>query len=123
MFVFQFVLKFWKKCGLPFDKFNVGVLADVDLSLLTDWPDGSVELLVFVSVFSDCGGADIVGVFGGDSSLTCLADFNLSITALNELLLFLFAWLLLPDDLIESWLDDDASIKVSIGMNEVDTFV
>lgn len=68
----------------------------------------------------DCDGADIVGVFGGDSSFACRADFNLSITALNEPFRFLLAWLL-PDDLIESWLDDDASIKLSIGMN-VDIF-
>lgn len=105
---------------LPFDKFSVGVFADIVFSLLAVWPTGTVTVLVFASVPIVCGGADNVGVFGGDSSFACRADFNLSITALNEPFRFLFAWLLLPDDLIESWLDDDASIKLSIGMNDVD---
>lgn len=76
---------------LPFDKFSVGVFADIVFSLLAVWPTGTVTVLVFASVPIVCGGADNVGVFGGDSSFACRADFNLSITALNEPFRFLFA--------------------------------
>lgn len=109
---------------IPFDRFIVGALLDVSFSLLTVWPaDDEAEEGIFVgSVVTDCAGVDSVGVFGGDSSFTCRADFNLSMTALSEPFRFLFGWLL-PDDFIESWLDDDASIKLSIGMNGVDIFV
>lgn len=109
-----------------------GVLFDMSFSLLIEWPAvdaaaaataaAATEGVMFVvSAVIDCDGVGSVGVFGGDSSFTCRADFNLSMTALSEPFRFLFGWLL-PDDFIESWLDDDASIKLSIGMNGVDIF-
>lgn len=108
------------RIGLPFKgKFDGILLAEAVFSLLTARPaaadeeeeleEAEVEMaegavvaaMVLASVQIDCGGVDMVGVFGGDSSLTCRADFSLSITALSDPLRFLFAWLL-PDDLIES---------------------
>lgn len=123
----------WKtRICLPFDKFIDDAFDDAVFSLLLDEcppPDDDdvdddidVDDVVMASVPIACDGVDNVGVFGGDSSFTCRADFSLSITALNEPFRLTFAGLL-PDDLIESWLDDDASIKLSIGIkDDVDTF-
>lgn len=73
-----------------FDKLSdCELLVDAVFSLLIAW---LVEMEVIVeSGPSDCDGVVNVGVFGGDSSFTCRADFNLSITALSEPLRFLFA--------------------------------
>lgn len=80
------------------------MLFDVIFSLLTAWPAvdadaaaaataataAAEEAMLVVSVVIDCDGVGSVGVFGGDSSFTCRADFNLSMTALNEPFRFLF---------------------------------
>lgn len=75
-------------CHLPLGRFRV--FDDAALSLLIDWPlDADDTMLVSLPI--DCDGVGMVGVFGGDSSFTCFADFNLSMTALNEPLRFLLA--------------------------------
>lgn len=73
---------------LPLGRFRV--LDDGILSLLIVWPLDADDTM-FASLPIDCDGVGMVGVFGGDSSFTCRADFNLSMTALSEPFRFLLA--------------------------------
>lgn len=73
---------------LPLGRFRV--LDDGVLSLLIGWPLDADDTMV-ASLPIDCVGVGMVGVFGGDSSFTCRADFNLSMTALSEPFLFFCA--------------------------------
>lgn len=88
------------------DELDVPPLLDADFSLTLVLCDSDIGATL-KSKFCVYGGVGCVGVFGGESSLTCRV-FSLSITALKEPLRTLFI-ALLPDAFNASNPDDDES--------------